>query len=68
MENEELFELGETHVFQSDLFCAPVKGKIEKIYENSVMIRVVDCSLEDNDIAHNLQWQLVVQKSNIILG
>lgn len=48
MENEELFELGETHVFQSDLFCAPVKGKIEKIYENSVMIRVVLGKYFDN--------------------
>ena len=40
MENEQLFEVGETYAFKSDLFESPIKGKIEKIYENSVMIRV----------------------------
>ena len=44
MENEQLFEVGETYAFKSDLFGAPVKGEIEKVYENSVMIRVINCS------------------------
>ena len=43
MENEQLFEVGETYAFKSDLFESPIKGKIEKIYENSVMIRVMKC-------------------------
>lgn len=56
MENEQLFEVGETYAFKSDLFESPIKGKIEKIYENSVMIRVMNCAAEDNDTAHNLHW------------
>ena len=66
MENEQLFEVGETYAFKSDLFGAPVKGEIEKVYENSVMIRVINCATEDNDTAHNLQWQLVVRKSSAV--
>lgn len=66
MENEQLFEVGETYAFKSDLFESPIKGKIEKIYENSVMIRVMNCAAEDNDTAHNLHWQLVVRKSSTI--
>ena len=30
MENEQLFEVGETYAFKSDLFESPIKGKIEK--------------------------------------
>lgn len=66
MENEQLFEVGETYAFKSDLFESPIKGKIEEIYENSVMIRVMKCAVEDNDTAHNLHWQLVVRKSSTI--
>ena len=33
MENEQLFEVGETYAFKSDLFGAPVKGEIEKVYD-----------------------------------
>lgn len=39
--DEQLFEVGETGAFVSDLFEAPIKGEIEKVYENSVMIRVI---------------------------
>jgi uncharacterized protein YkvS len=66
MEEEQLFEVGETCAFVSDLFGAPVKGEIEKIYENSVMIRVTNCAIEDNATADNLHWQLVVRKSCVL--
>lgn len=66
MENEQLFEVGETCAFVSDLFGAPVRGEIEKIYENSVMIRVTKCAVEDNETAHSLHWQLVVRKSSAL--
>lgn len=66
MKHEQLFKIGETYAFKSDLFEEPVNGKIEKIYENSVMIRVTKCSLEDNETAHNLHWQLVVRKSSAL--
>ncbi|WP_165037973.1 hypothetical protein [Enterococcus sp. ZJ1622] len=67
MENEQLFEVGETYAFKSDLFESPVKGMIEKIYENSVMIRVMKCAAVDNDTAHNLHWQLIVRKSGALV-
>ncbi|MDT2358325.1 hypothetical protein [Enterococcus faecium] len=53
MENEQLFEVGETYAFKSDLFESPIKGKIEKIYENSVMIRVMKCAVECTQIKYN---------------
>ncbi|MEY8446345.1 hypothetical protein [Enterococcus ratti] len=67
MENKQIFAIGETYAFVSDLFDAPVKGKIEKIYENSVMIRVTKCAVEEKNTAHSLHWQLVVRKSNAVM-
>lgn len=37
-----------------------------KIYENSLMVRVLNCADEDNETAHNLHWQLVVRKSSAV--
>ena len=34
MENEQLFEVGETYAFKSDLFESPIKGKIENVLKN----------------------------------
>ncbi|WP_373110206.1 hypothetical protein [Enterococcus hirae] len=65
--DEQLFEVGETGAFISDLFEAPIKGEIEKVYENSVMIRVIKCAVEDNETADSLHWQLVVRKSSAIM-
>ena len=67
MENEQLVEVGETYEFHSDLFESPVKGKIEKIYENSVMIRVTKCATDETETADNLQWKLIVRKSNALI-
>ena len=66
MENENLFEVGKTYAFVSDLFCSPIEAEIEKIYENSLMVRVLNCADEDNETAHNLHWQLVVRKSSAV--
>ncbi|MGM9903200.1 hypothetical protein A5844_001407 [Enterococcus sp. 10A9_DIV0425] len=66
MENEYLFAVGEIHEFVSDLFDSPVKGEVEKIYENSMKIRVLNCAAEDNDTADNLHWQLIVRKSSAV--
>lgn len=66
MENEYVFEVGETLAFESDLFEEPVEGRIEKIYENSVMIRVTNCCSSDEEVAHQLHWQLIVKKSRAV--
>ena len=42
-------------------------SEIEKVYENSVMIRVIKCAVEDNETADSLHWQLVVRKSSAIM-
>jgi hypothetical protein len=57
--------IGKVYICHSDMFDYPILGEVEKIYDKSVMVTILNCSKRDDFTRQKLSYRAIICKKDL---